>query len=393
MNAISTLPTSNADSRPLILHVIHHLLMGGMENGLVNLINNIPESKYRHAIACIEDYSDFRNRIICPNVEVFALKRSKIGVWRLRRELFELCRRLKPTIVHTRNQSGLDALLPARLAGVPHCIHGEHGWDVDNLDGKSWKPKLLRQLHSPFIEHYITVSKHLQDYLIERVGIKPSRISHIYNGVDTNKFFPLPVKSTDFCLPQRFQGKGLVLIGTVGRIEPVKDQATLLRGFAKLVATRPHLRDTVRLAIIGGGALLSELQSLAETLNLSDLTWFSGAIDNIPDVLRLFDLFVLPSLNEGISNTLLEAMSCGVPIVATAVGGNIELVEEGVCGRLFEPGDIASLQRILAGYLDEPELMRAQGQTARKIALERFSLNTMVENYLAAYDRLTWPRQ
>jgi hypothetical protein len=106
-----------------------------MENGLVNLINNMPTNAYRHAIVCIEDYSEFRKRITRKDVEVFALHRSQIGVWRLRHELFKICRRLRPNIVHSRNQSGLDALLPAKLAGVPHTIHGEHGWDIDDLNG------------------------------------------------------------------------------------------------------------------------------------------------------------------------------------------------------------------------------------------------------------------
>ena len=140
------------DPRPLILHVIHHLYMGGMENGLVNLLNRMPDSRFRHAIACVEDYSDFRRRLRRMDVDVIALHRSRVGVWEIRRAIFNHCRRLRPAVVHTRNLSGLDALLPARLAGVPRCIHGEHGWDVNDLHGDHWKPVLLRRLHSPLIE-------------------------------------------------------------------------------------------------------------------------------------------------------------------------------------------------------------------------------------------------
>ncbi|MEG1052070.1 MAG: glycosyltransferase, partial [Janthinobacterium sp.] len=122
---------------------MHHLVTGGLENGVVNLINHMPESAFRHGIVCIEDYSDFRDRIVRRDVPVIALKRSRIGVWAMRRELYKLCRTLRPAILHTRNQSALDALLPARLAGVRHAVHGEHGWDVDNLRGDRWKPALL----------------------------------------------------------------------------------------------------------------------------------------------------------------------------------------------------------------------------------------------------------
>src|SRR5437016_12179635 len=94
----------SADTRPLILHVIHHLVTGGMENGLVSVINNLPESRFRHAVACIEDFSDFRNRLVRPGTEVYALHRARVGVWGLRRALYQLCRRLQPAIVPSRTQ-------------------------------------------------------------------------------------------------------------------------------------------------------------------------------------------------------------------------------------------------------------------------------------------------
>ena len=157
--------------------------MGGMENNLVNLINRMPASSFRHAIACVEDFTDFRSRLVKPDVEVFALHRSRIGVQRLRLELFRLCRRLRPRIVHSRNRSGLDVLLPARLAGVRYRVHGEHGWDVGDLLGESRKLLLLRRLHAPLVSRYITVSKDLERYLTRRVGVAAGRVTQIYNGV------------------------------------------------------------------------------------------------------------------------------------------------------------------------------------------------------------------
>jgi sugar transferase (PEP-CTERM/EpsH1 system associated) len=375
------------DSPPLILHVIHHLVMGGMENGLVNLINNMPQSKYRHAIICIEDYSDFRHRISRADVEVVALHRSRIGTWKLRQRIYQLCRAMKPVLLHSRNQSGLDALLPARLAGVKHCIHGEHGWDVDNIDGRNWKPNLLRRLHSPLVDRYVTVSENLANFLEIRAGIRPSRISQIYNGVDTNRFSPTADQRIQW-LPTEFFADGIVVIGTVGRIQEVKDQATLLRAFSSLVKSRPDLEDRLRLVIVGDGPLLPYLRALADSLQIGDSAFFPGALDNIPDVLRSFDVFVLPSLNEGISNTILEAMAVGIPVVATAVGGNTELIVENVCGRLFPPADTAMLSRLLAEYVSDLPRRRAHGIAARKIALERFSLSAMVSQYEAVYDSI-----
>src|SRR5580765_241242 len=240
-------PFVTTDSRPLVLHVIHQLAMGGMENNLVNLINRMPPARFRHAIACVEDFSDFRSRLAKADVEVVALHRARIGIQKLRLELFRLCRRLRPAIVHSRNRSGLDALLPARLAGVRYCVHGEHGWDVDDLHGEKWKLILLRRIHSPLVKQ-------------------------IYNGVDPGRFSPGAEKPLGL-LPASLAGPGLVVIGTVGRIQAVKDQAMLIRAFAALLAARPGSTSRLRLAIVGDGPLLGELRGLAASLGIAELTW------------------------------------------------------------------------------------------------------------------------
>ncbi len=371
---------------PLVLHVIHHLTTGGLENGLVNLINTMPRTAFRHAIACVEDYSSFRDRLADPSVEVVALHRSRIGVWRMRRELFRLCRRLKPAIVHTRNLSGLDAQLPARAAGVRRIVHGEHGWDVDDIHGTGRRPALLRRLHAPLVDRYITVSKDLERYLVQRIGIAPARITQIYNGVDTARF-ARPNPRTRASLPAGFAPEGTFVVGSVGRVQPVKDHATLLRAFAALSAEAPALAAQARLVIVGDGPSLVALRTLAATLSIEAATWFAGNQADVPELLRAFDVFVLPSLNEGISNTILEAMATGLPVVATAVGGNVELVDDAT-GMLFTAGDDAALARALGRYLADTELRAAHGRNARAVAVERFSLPAMVAGYQGVYDAL-----
>lgn len=360
--------------------------MGGMENGLVNLINTLPATCYRHAIACIEDFTHFRERLNRRDVEVFAMHRSMTGVWALRPALYRLIRELKPALVHTRNQSGLDSLLPARLAGVK-TLHSEHGWDVDNLDGQHWKPRVLRRLHSPLVTGYITVSKHLAEYLSDTVGISVARITQIYNGVDTERFAPTANRGGAW-LPENFSDPALFRIGTVGRLQAVKDQANLLRAFAHLCTMLPEHRSRLRLLIAGDGPQLDELQALATTLNIGNQVWFPGACDNVPEILQALDIFVLPSLNEGISNTILEAMATGLPTLVTNVGGNVELVADGASGRHFAPQDYLQLSALIKDYLLDPVLRVAHGHAARRRALERFSLGAMVASYAAAYDRV-----
>jgi sugar transferase (PEP-CTERM/EpsH1 system associated) len=373
--------------RPLVLHVIHRLATGGLENGLVNLVNAMPPTAFRHAIACVEDATAFRDRIRAPGVDVVAFDRSRIGVWRLRRELFRLCRRLKPTIVHTRNLSGLDALLPARAAGVRRIVHGEHGWDVGDVDGTARRPALLRRLHAPLVDRFITVSKDLERYLVKRIGIAPARITQIYNGVDTTVFTPLD-PPTRAALPPGFAPEGTLVVGTVGRVQPVKDHATLLRAFAALATSAPAIAAKTRLVIVGDGPSLAELRALAATLSVDAATWLAGNQTDVSALMRAFDVFALPSRNEGISNTILEAMATGVPVVASAVGGNVELVDDDATGMLFPAGDAAALARALERYLADAALRAAHGRGARAIATERFSLPAMVAGYQGVYEAL-----
>ena len=373
---------------PLVLHVIHHLHAGGLENGLINLVGNMPCDAFRHAIACVEDYSDFRDRIDRPDVQVVALHRRRVGIWGVRREIYRLCRRIRPAILHTRNLSGLDAILPARLAGVSHLVHGEHGWDVDDLRGESRKRILLRRLHSPLIDRYVTVSRDLRRYLIERVRIDERRIVQIYNGVDTERFHPASASERASAIPLEFAGGDNILIGTVGRLQPVKDQATFLRAFAEVLGRRPEYRRRLRAVVVGDGPQFGMLKALAESLGIAPVSWFVGASSSVPELLRSFDVFVLPSLNEGISNTILEAMATGVPVIATGVGGNVEIVEDGRWGRLFPPGDIRALAELIEAYVRLPELRRAHAHAARLAATERFALPTMVASYQSLYEAL-----
>ncbi len=379
------------ESPPLVVHVIHHLRMGGLENGLVNLINRMPESAYRHAVVCVEDFSEFRDRLQRPDVEVVALHRSKIGIWGLRRALYALFRQWRPAMLHSRNLSGLDALVPAALAGVRHRVHGEHGRDVDELHRGNRKLDLLRWLHSPLVGRYVTVSRDLQRYLTGRLHIAPSRITQIYNGVDTGRFAPAAGKPAGL-LPEGFCGEGAVVFGTVGRAQPIKDQATLIRALARLRRTWPELGARARLAIVGDGPLLADLRAQAAAEGVADQVWLPGARDDVPRVLQSFDVFMLPSLSEGISNTILEAMASRLPLLVTAVGGNVELVEDGVAGRWFAPGEDAALATLMADYLADAQLRGRHAAAARTTALARFSMDAMVAAYRGVYDDMLAPR-
>ncbi len=372
---------------PLVVHVIHHLVIGGLENGLVNLINRMPPDRYRHAIICMKAYSDFRNRIENPETEVFALNRKDGGDWNARLRLFNLIRRLNPAIVHSRGISGLDSMLPALLCGVSARIHGEHGRDMDDLDGNNRKGQWLRRVHRPLVSHYVALSKDLESYLETKIGVPKRRITQIYNGVDFRNFQPNK-SGREKIAENRFGEDDSFIIGTVGRMQEVKDQVNLTKAFILLASMIPEKKKNLRLLMVGDGPLRSQCEALLDQAGLRDQAWLPGARDDIPDLMRSMDVFVLPSLAEGISNTILEAMACGIPVVATRVGGNPELVEDGVTGALVPAADPQALAGALLKYLSSPGLVASHGTAGRTRTKARFSIDAMVANYMGVYDQV-----
>lgn len=388
----SAVAVNGPATAPLIVHIIYRLDVGGLENGLVNLINRIPAERFRHAIVCLTSYTDFRLRIQRSDVPVYALDKPAGNSPRTHYKLWRLLKELRPDIVHTRNLAVLEAALPAVLAGVPVRIHGEHGRDVGDLDGNNLKYQLWRRFFKPFVHQYIALSKDLERYLLEKICVPAAKVTQLYNGVDTEKFCPAnggraPLPSADFAPPDAF------VIGTVGRMQEVKDQITLAHAFVKLVKMAPPAGRPLRLVMIGDGPLREQVSRILDEGGAGALAWLAGERDDVAQIMRGLDLFVLPSLAEGISNTILEAMASGLPIVATAVGGNPELVKEGHTGLLVPRADPQAMAQAMLHYYTDAADCRRQGQEARVIAERNFSMTAMVRRYLAVYDRMLEQRQ
>jgi len=372
---------------PLVAHVIYRLDVGGLENGLVNLINRIPAERFRHAIVCLTDYSEFRQRVKRGDVPVFTLNKPPGNSPLTHFKLWRLLKQLRPDIVHTRNLAALEGTLPAALAGVPLRIHGEHGRDIDDLDGRNTRRQIMRRLYKPFVNHYIAVSRDLESYLQQRIGVPHSRIAQIYNGVDSERFHPAGERREQVPCAG-FAGTGDFVIGTVGRMQDVKDQLTLARAFVRLTEGIPGAEQRLRLVMIGEGPLRERVRVLLANAGVDQFAWLPGERNDVARIMRSFDLFVLPSLAEGISNTILEAMASGLPVLATAVGGNSELLEPGVTGTLVPRNDPESMAHAMRAYVESTELCRRQGSEARRTVERRFGMEAMVNAYMAVYDSM-----
>jgi sugar transferase (PEP-CTERM/EpsH1 system associated) len=381
------MPVPSADPRPLVAHVLYRFDVGGLENGVVNLINRMPAERFRHAVVAMTEVGDFRRRVQRDDVQFHALHKPPGQGLKIAPALVRLLRRIGPAVVHTRNLGALEMTLPAAWAGVPVRVHGEHGWDSNDPDGRSRKCRLVRRLYRPFVHRYVALSRHLRDYLHRAVGVPAQRIEQIYNGVDTQRFFPAPQGRTPIA-GAPFNAPELRVIGSVGRLEPIKDQVLLARAFVRALEMMPAANARLRLVVTGEGSLRGVIEDVLKGADASSLAWLAGARDDVPDLLRGLDGFVLPSRAEGISNTILEAMASGLPIIATDVGGNAELLDHGVTGTLVPATDVDAMARALLDELADPDGARRRGAAARAAVCRRFSLDSMVAAYGDLYDRL-----
>lgn len=378
--------TAPSTTAPRVAHVVHSLRTGGLENGLVNLINRMPADRYRHAVICLKDYDRFAERIERDDVPIIALDKKEGQDPALYLRLWKTFRTLRPALVHTRNLAAVEAQLPAWLAGVPARVHGEHGRDMADLAGARRRYRLLRRALRPLIHHFIPLSRDLESYLHDAIGVRAERMTRITNGVDVERFRPNPA-ARERLLRECGWPADTLIVGWVGRMEAVKNPLGLVEAVSHLCADEATA-DRVRLVLVGDGSQRREVEGAISAAGLDDRSWLPGSRDDVADLLPAFDLFALPSLAEGISNTVLEALACGVAVVATDVGGNRELVDPGSCGALVPPRDPEALAQALARYLAEPDRVTTHGAAARRKAVGQFSIDAMVAAYTDTYDRV-----
>jgi sugar transferase (PEP-CTERM/EpsH1 system associated) len=369
---------ATADRRPRVVQVIPTLRTGGLENVVVRLVTHF-ESSLSQGVVTPAKMGPLASRFPA-GVSVVAMgdhhQPDRFNALRMAR----VFRTLRPDIVHTRNWTCIDAILGARLAGVPYVIHGEHGREAADPTGANRLRRRVRRALAPLVSQFVTVSRDLNRWLVEDVRVSARKVRTIYNGVDTDRFAPGDREAARQALDIP---AGWGVVGTVGRLDPVKDQAGLIRAFAVASAQRPSV-----LLIVGDGPLRSELDALGRGLGLERRVRLLGDRQDVPQILRALDCFVLPSVGEGISNAILEAMATALPVVATRVGGNVELVEDGETGLLVEVRHPEALVRALECYLGDSGIARKHGTAARARVEREFGLARMLTGYGDLYRSL-----
>jgi sugar transferase (PEP-CTERM/EpsH1 system associated) len=366
-----------------VLHVVEALgVGGGVENGIANLIESMDRKRFEHVLCSVfrlgpqvERYPLDRVRLLC-----LAQKQRKFSVQI--GPLAEMIRHVKPNIVHSRNWGALEAVLAGRWVRCGSVIHSEHGVEF-NPAKDPWRRRWFRRLAFEMADRVFSVSSQLRDALARRTGFPLRKIGVIRNGVDTQRFRPDPA------VRRRFRselgiGQQEFCVGCVGRLSRIKDYPTMLRAAEVLSVSG----SCWRLLIAGSGPEVTALEELAARPALRGRVRFLGPSDRVPEFLSAIDAYVLPSLSEGISNSLLEAMAVGLPVVASDTGGNPEVVVEGESGLLFPVGDHERLGEHLVLLCGDNDLRQRLGRAALRRIHEHFSLNSMVEQYEQMYEGL-----
>src|ERR1051325_11298264 len=304
-----------------IMHVVDHLGKGGLENGLVNLIRGLDPDLFEHVVYAIRGLGPNAERLPKDRVRIIFQEtgaRPRFQAMMLARAI----RTVRPDIVHSRNWGTIEAVLAARWVRSCAVVHSEHGIQTDANAKEPVRRTWLRRVAYELAARVVAVSRQLRDFHARRTGFRADRITVIHNGVDGRRFFAdgavrarvrheLGLMENEFC------------IGAVGNLLPVKDHMTLLQAVDRLGGDI----GSGRVLIVGEGSERPALERfLDEHPGCKRRVCLIGTSDRVPELLNAMDVYVLPSVNEGICNSLLEAMSTGLPVIAARVGGNPEVV-------------------------------------------------------------------
>lgn len=373
-------PAKVLERKPIrVMHILPFLDKdGGMEKVLVDGLLNTDSERVDSMVCCVMERGELADRLEQGGIPVRVL--SKRSRWDISYPL-RLARLLKDQqvdVVHTYSGVYRDGCLAAHLANVPVNIHTDQGrFYPDN-----WKIRWTHRFMTRLRDQVISVSKELKDYLVNEVGLPPEKVTVIYNAVDTNA--KSSSRNTNALRYELGLSRDRLTIGIIARLVPVKDHGTLLKAAGRVLTAVPQ----ARLLIVGDGPLRAELEALTKILRISDHVLFLGHRNDVPDLLALMDVVVLCSLHEGSSLTLLEAMAAGRAVVATAVGGNPELILDGVTGLLVPARSPEALADAVVTLLRDPALRASMGEAGRARVKKYFSIEAMVQSYENLYESL-----
>lgn len=357
-----------------ILQITESLEIGGAERVVATLCNEL-RSQHSVAVVCLKQIGALADTLH-PDISVVCLDKGEgqdLGAFR---RLVDLMRRQRPDVVHSHDWGCyLDAMLAARLAGVGNAVHTVHGRYMAGGSGTLARVKrelrhwLERRAEVRF-GNVVCVSDTLRAHVAAEVGIPQQRMTTICNGIDFSGGTVAPER-----LPQQE-----ALFVAVGRLAEVKNFPLMIRAFAAVRHAAP-----VRLQIVGDGPQRPALEALVQSLGVADAVEFLGFRSDVDALLSRAHAFLLSSTSEGIPMSILEAMRCACPVVATDVGGVAMLVESGTTGLLVPSGDETAFADALRQLIGNPQRAHEMGLAGRQKGQQQFSVSAMVQGYERLY--------
>jgi glycosyltransferase involved in cell wall biosynthesis len=370
-----------------VLHIVHALGMGGMESRIARLAYGLPRDRFRVSVislkpapgATLELPADVEHRLYAMPPGLHPRRLLGLAA-RVRAGAFD--------IVHTHNWSSMFyGIAAARLAGVPLVIHGEHGLNRQDLDGIPAKRLWAQRVLARMAHHIVPVNDVIAAHVSKAWKLDGRRMTVIPNGVDLARFRTAPKQVSD---SGTIGGKAFSL-GMVGRLDDVKDIGCALRALRLL--SDGAQGEGLRLILVGSGPMEADLRAEAERLGVSRQVEFAGPHADVENWYPRFDLYLNTSVYEGMSNTLLEAMAAGLPLIASRVPGNAAWLREGENARFFSPGDAESLAAAIRSLRENGEAAATMAARNRNRVEEEFDNRGFLAAYMGLYGRLLAQRR
>lgn len=362
-----------------VIHFVENLERGGLERTVIDLIAAQRDAGHTCRVICLFELGQLASELIAQGVEVTACHKNQGMDWSAVRRARAVLRRHPGAVLHTHNATAhYHAVLAAWGLPLARVINTRHSMGASNPGSrKEW----LYRRSMRMTDYVAGVCEAARQCFADQ-GVRPRQgLLAVPNGIRLERFEATDAARRAALAAELGWPADSRIIGTVGRLQPVKNQQALLRAFAQL---RTRLPQAV-LAIVGDGSLRAQLEELAGELALGDAVRFLGDRSDVPHLLTGMDVFTLPSLSEGYSIALLEACAAALPIVATDVGGNREIVRDGRNGRLVAAGDPAGLADALLAVLASPAEAARMGQAGRDWVLAEGSFRTMALRYERLY--------
>lgn len=338
---------------------------------ILSLIRHMDRARYAPHVICLHDRGPLAERIEALGVAVEVIGAHGVGLFEMGRRLARRLRQLRPHVVHTHNPAPHQAAAVARLlTRFPALVHTKHGRNNFSTRARRWAEQWAGRMSDMVVP--VSTDAAEVAHSVDRVPTRKLQVIH--NGIEVGDLT---------CATPLRPGRPPRAVH-VARLNRVKDQGTLLRAARAVADQLPGFT----LDVVGDGPMHEQVHALTAELGLQDIVRFHGFRDDVGAVLAESDLFVLSSLSEGISITLLEAMAAGLPVVATDVGGNREVVVAGETGLLVPVGDAAALASAMLAVLTDPDRAQRLGAAGRARVASAFAIDRTVRAYEAIYDDL-----